>query len=1090
MSDDRSPSATGSSDGDLDGGSTPPSDIDDDDDNEENEIVATQQILAKYADRVDQGNTPAESGILEEVELKNFMCHEDMQYKLGPLINFICGKNGSGKSAILTAIVLCLGGKASATNRGGRLQDFIKGGKDHASIVCKIRNQGDGAYMPEEYGQTIQIERHFSRAGASGFKLKSEKGRIISTKRSDLDDICDHFALQIDNPMNVLSQDQARQFISTSSASEKYKLFVKGVQLEQLDQDYRLIEEQLDNIEAKIEAKRPDIQILEQRMERAKIKLAHSQKHDSILDKLRDYRRQLAWAQVAQQEETRDMYARQIEEADAKIAEEEARIVALDNAFQEADRVYALAFDAHNQAEAEVQRVQDEKKEEQARHDEIKKEVVEAQAEHRAIRSAVTEAKAVIDAKGKAIQEEQQRLAELDGGGATRRLEALEQAKERVMMAIQEQREHQALKAQRERDIDQAQTAMDEADEIRTAKTAEVEDQKRNVENMMKNRALQDLGYHANMPQLLRALQQEKGFREQPIGPIGKHVKLLKPEWSSILEKAFGNGLNGFIVTSKQDMDLLSRMMKRVGCHNLPITIANNQPIDTRPHEPDPRFDTVLRVLDIDHEAVRKQLVIHYAIEQCILIPDMTEASEVLYRSGTPLHNVKRCYSFSPNNSRKGAVLFYRNGQAAQDPVHEFVGTPRMKTDIEAQIRQQQEILQNSREQLIRLEEDFRVARDKHGKAKQALVRHSNQERDLRIAVQQAEDEVERLNEEIKEDNVEGGRLSVLRQQLAEAEEQKALHEDSFADSLINLDEKKNRLREATRSLNSFDERIAELQEVARNARAEAQEASKKRAHRLGEKNAAIARIDDAKMDRGTLERKQAEFDVKVASYIEQARQVCERVNLDPGESFASLDKKYQRLLADYQKSQQQIGGTREQIAADAARTSEAYKKGLKDLRQLESLAMKLKGSLIERRERWKKFRSYISVRAKAQFRFLLSQRSFRGEIITDHKQKLLDLRVEPDITKRDGAGRGTRTLSGGEKSFSQICLLLAIWEAMGSPIRCLDEFDVFMDAVNRNTSVNLLIEGARQSIGRQFILISPGTKTDIKRASDVNAIE
>lgn len=55
---------------------------------------------------------------------------------------------------------------------------------------------------------------------------------------------------------------------------------------------------------------------------------------------------------------------------------------------------------------------------------------------------------------------------------------------------------------------------------------------------------------------------------------------------------------------------------------------------------------------------------------------------------------------------------------------------------------------------------------------------------------------------------------------------------------------------------------------------------------------------------------------------------------------------------------------------------------------------------------------------------------------------------VEPDITK-DSTGRGAKTLSGGEKSFSQVCLLLSLWEAMGSPIRCLDELYVLDTTVD-----------------------------------------
>jgi len=104
-----------------------------------------------------------------------------------------------------------------------------------------------------------------------------------------------------------------------------------------------------------------------------------------------------------------------------------------------------------------------------------------------------------------------------------------------------------------------------------------------------------------------------------------------------------------------------------------------------------------------------------------------------------------------------------------------------------------------------------------------------------------------------------------------------------------------------------------------------------------------------------------------------------------------------------------------------------------------------------------------------------------------DHKKRLLDVHVEPDETKTNSKGRATKTLSGGEKSFSSICLLLSLWEAMSAPIRCLDEFDVFMDDVNRDVSSRMIISAARRQVGRQFILITPkGLGSGVEMGEDV----
>jgi chromosome segregation ATPase len=146
----------------------------------------------------------------------------------------------------------------------------------------------------------------------------------------------------------------------------------------------------------------------------------------------------------------------------------------------------------------------------------------------------------------------------------------------------------------------------------------------------------------------------------------------------------------------------------------------------------------------------------------------------------------------------------------------------------------------------------------------------------------------------------------------------------------------------------------------------------------------------------------------------------------------------------------------------------------VEDLQSIARVNENLRNALTLRLEKWRKFQRYISSQSRANFIYLLSERGFRGKLLVDHERKFLDLQVEPDKTEKRGAGRSTKTLSGGEKSFSSICLLLAIWEAMGSPLRCLDEFDVFMDNVNRAISTNMLITAARRSVNRQYIFITP----------------
>lgn len=89
----------------------------------------------------------------------------------------------------------------------------------------------------------------------------------------------------------------------------------------------------------------------------------------------------------------------------------------------------------------------------------------------------------------------------------------------------------------------------------------------------------------------------------------------------------------------------------------------------------------------IDNEAVRRLLIINHGIEQMLLIEDVDEATSTLF-DGPPLRNVKRCFSIDQRDRRRGFHLAYgRHGQASSTPVAAFEGRPRMKSDIDAQIR-------------------------------------------------------------------------------------------------------------------------------------------------------------------------------------------------------------------------------------------------------------------------------------------------------------------------------------------------------------------------------------------------------------------
>ncbi|GIY66895.1 hypothetical protein CEXT_598772 [Caerostris extrusa] len=252
-------------------------------------------------------------GIIESITLQNFMCHENLHLKLGAHVNFIIGQNGSKwKSAILTAIILALGGNSRSTDRYSSIKGFVKNGKNKGKIELVLRNSGPSAYKPKVYGEKIIIIREFNKEGVTTYKIKSESGTICSNQKSELMNIKDALDIMIESPVCVLTQANSKKFLISKDAKEDrlFEFFCKGSGIERLQNAYEYLERLNSESKGEIGKKKKSCllkqfiqsKLLSENIPELKKEIKKLKKIIDNSDKISDYQNELTWATVIQME--------------------------------------------------------------------------------------------------------------------------------------------------------------------------------------------------------------------------------------------------------------------------------------------------------------------------------------------------------------------------------------------------------------------------------------------------------------------------------------------------------------------------------------------------------------------------------------------------------------------------------------------------------------------------------------------------------------------------------------------------------------------------------------------------------------------
>ncbi|EST06671.1 RecF/RecN/SMC, N-terminal [Kalmanozyma brasiliensis GHG001] len=1050
------------------------------DEEEEDEIDSQAEEDAR---RAEAGQGTAQSGIVDKIELRNFMCHANFTIEFGPKLNFVMGRNGSGKSTILTALMIALGGKTSSTNRGSSLKDLVKKGETSATITVTVHNGGSDAFKPEAYGHSIIIERRILAEGGGTWKMKSANGRVVATTKSELESFCDFANIQPDNPIHILTQDTARQFLGSSDPSEIYKFFLEGTQLSQLVREYNLIETHVRSMKSALALKSGALEQLETLAEHALQQWKKVRETRGYQEKIDALNREFVWVQVNDAENELQQAVEKTERIRAKLVKCDASLNKTLEALKKCEE-RIVELEKENTNFDEVFSPIQEQHEELVRKDkDLAQQIKAFTRQEREINDKIIDVNRDIERYEDQIREETAKLAQ-DGQTHRQQLDEERQSAQRQRQELQDetlekeeqQRELETQIAEAtQREEDEGQNLRRLKDEYSTKSSQLVQ-----LRESSRNRLTAYGG--AKVPALLQAINSDNGWRSKPIGPLGTHVKLKDMRWQRILETVMGNTLNAYFVSNHADRVRLKKIMDRVGIHQ-PIVIGTDALFDYSSGEPNRDITTILRVLDCDDEIVKRQLIMSVHIERAALVDRRADGDRLMR---TQPYNVQACFSadmFSISSGATGSL-----STALQD----HRGPPRLSQNVGDAIRKFEHEVQQLDHEIAECTQRLRDAKQERVRLERAKDTGKRDLNNLRRRKDDLRQQISRIDEQMQE--AAPGNISALEDAKLEVETNKEVILQQFQDiqrQKTAIVERQKPSQEEMKALEErrrqFEERMGGIHTYLVAAVAERVEQINNRDHWQRKRASIEADVKESEAEETRLEADHQHLESEALKY-------CDRV--DTTRTPKQIQREINELELLMKKAAREAGITLDQAASELQKRKDALTEAQEEVHNMNEAERRLRSSLAVRYAKWNFFRRSIALRAKSNFARNLATRGYEGTLKFNHKLEKLSLAV--DTQAQDQSARATQTqtqgkaqqhsnkgMSGGERSFATACLLLSLWQAMSSPIRCLDEFDIFMDQVNRRVALSMIVNEARATPHVQYIMITPQDMPDMKGELD-----
>ncbi|KAL1420022.1 hypothetical protein MTO96_024696 [Rhipicephalus appendiculatus] len=950
-------------------------------------------------------------GIIKSVHLKNFMCHSKLDFEFSEQTNFIIGRNGSGKSAILTSLIVGLGGKANTASRGTSVKSLVETGKRAAEVTIKLQNKGPEAFKHEEYGDSISITRRLTADGSSHYKIKSCNGAVISNKREEVTRIMDHFNIQ----------KRAGTSFQSKSARDKYNFFMKATQLEKLKAMYGKIDEERAATDRDLTLKEKLLPELEREVKRLeKLWRAFENLEDQRV-KLQRLKAEVLWARVKEKEDV-------MLQAETACQKEGRALSRLEEKIAEVDE----KIKAHTKQQQDLQA-----------------ELNEAVERVQAVQPAMMSGRKEYTIKKEQLREKEQAMARVDRELIAKRKEAEREAQIRDL----ETRKGELRSRLRtsEHHCEQVKSSVDECSSKLNAikgEQRELNDNIRFLSNSIQNleaskkNSLQRFGRH--VPALLREIDiaVSKGrFKKRPKGPLGSLIKLKDQRWDLATECCLGGVLFAFLVDNDQDAKTLRQIMSKVmGAERKPSIITSSFMGTVYNYKPkamhSSRYTNLLENLEIEDPDVINCLIDQRGLEKIALIDTNHEARNVMMNASAVPANCSEAFTALGDQLYPAPDFRYYSSSKQRAEL--------LKENVDDQIREKKSELADMKRRLQEVEAMFADGRAKRSSSASQIRELATVEEPEPTNVSMLEEVLQKLEGEISSVQEE---LTALKEQQIElratlkAEAAKLREiEEGRTELLKESNDIKTKLLDADAQLQKDKSQMQGLKEQ-KKAVEQSQSASERQLKALSQQLQELTeKALEVSSERISSRRKPAAIVAEIEA-LESQLQVEEKRNGDKDE----IAEQYKSSLAKYTKIKDKVQELRTFVSVSASF----------EVCALDPMLQTMRLRLI--------------------FGTTLLQQNFKGTLEIDHDKQHLQIRVEPkEGVSGSKARQDLKALSGGERSFSTVCFVLALWETMECPFRIMDEFDIFMDMGKRRVSLEMILEMTRRKSANQFVFLTP----------------